>query len=72
MIQLGKSDVRSINPEMTVAELLIWRPGAVVALTRRKMACPVCGMAGFETLAEVAQIYQIPVEDLIQEIMISD
>ena len=31
-----------------------------------------CSMAGFETLLEVAEIYQIRVEDLIQEIKESD
>lgn len=72
MLQNEKPGDRLIVPEMTIADALACRPGAVTVLARRKMACPGCSMAGFETLLEVAEIYQIRVEDLIQEIKESD
>ncbi len=49
-------------------ELLAGRPPVVKVFLRRKMACPGCAMAPFETLAEAARHYGVPADDLLAEV----
>lgn len=39
---------------------------------RYHMACIGCSMAAFETLAEAARIYKIPLERLVSELQVAD
>ncbi|GBD29067.1 hypothetical protein HRbin32_00151 [bacterium HR32] len=52
----------------TVEVFLRERPQAVRVFLRRRMACPGCAMAAFETLEEVARIYRLPLETFLQEL----
>ncbi len=57
-----------VDPGQTVAELLEQRPHVLWVFLRRRMACPGCAMAPFETVAEVAQVYRIPLEPFLREL----
>ena len=35
---------------------------------RRRMACPGCALAPFETLEEVARVYRVPLETFLREL----
>jgi hybrid cluster-associated redox disulfide protein len=52
----------------TVAELLAREPRAVRILLGHGMHCVGCAIAPFETLAEVCAIYQVPLEQLLEEL----
>jgi hybrid cluster-associated redox disulfide protein len=58
-------------PQMTLAELASRWPRAILILARRQMACPGCGMAAFETLEEACQIYEISIDELLEEILLA-
>jgi hybrid cluster-associated redox disulfide protein len=53
---------------LTVAELLDGHPGAAAAFAARGMACVGCAMARFETLAEVAAIYAVELDALLEDV----
>ena len=53
---------------MMVAELLAAWPQASSVFVRRKMACPGCSMARFMSLAEAAAEYDIPAQDLLDDL----
>ena len=52
------------NLERTMTE----RPATVQVFVARRMACPGCPMAPFETVAEAADIYGIPREEFLGEL----
>jgi hybrid cluster-associated redox disulfide protein len=62
-------DLVQISPEISVSDLFARWPVAIPIFIKRQMSCVGCGMASFDTLEDVARIYGIPVEDLIQEIV---
>jgi hybrid cluster-associated redox disulfide protein len=51
--------------EMTVAEILEKWPGAVSVFQELKTACVGCAMAPFDTMVDIAQIYDIELSDLM-------
>lgn len=57
-----------ITTETNVDELLTRWPGATQVFLRRRMACPGCPLARFETVAEVCAIYHQPVQALLVEL----
>lgn len=57
-----------IDPRWSVEELLERCPGSREVLVRYGMWCPVCTLAGLETLADAARVYGIEVDRLVQEI----
>jgi|LJSS01.1.fsa_nt_gb hybrid cluster-associated redox disulfide protein len=61
-----------VDPTQTVFEVLQQRPGAARAFLRRRMACPGCAMARFETLAEVTTVYRVPLESFLRELAEAD
>lgn len=51
-----------------VDELLTRWPDATRAFLRRRMACPGCPLARFETVAEVCAIYRQPLQPFVAEL----
>jgi len=51
--------------EMTVAEVLESWPETVPVFQEYKTACVGCAMAPFDTMADVAQIYQLDLSELM-------
>jgi hybrid cluster-associated redox disulfide protein len=49
---------------MLVSDILCDRPAAVEVFVRRGMSCPGCPFARFETVADVAEIYQQDPDEL--------
>jgi len=44
------------------------RPGTVQVFVERRMACPGCTMAPFETVADAADAYRLPRETLLTDL----
>lgn len=62
------SEESAITPEMLVSDLLTQYPTTAPIFIRYRMACVGCGMSSFETLAAAAEIYQVPLAQLINEL----
>lgn len=58
----------AVLTELTVAELLTRWPQAIPLFLHHQMACVGCTMSPFETLADVAAVYDIPLAQLIGEL----
>ena len=54
-----------LNSDMTVAEVLEAWPGTVSVFQEFKTACVGCVMAPFDTMADVARIYELELSDLM-------
>ncbi|GIV68354.1 DUF1858 domain-containing protein [Caldilinea sp.] len=54
--------------QLPVAEVMERWPQTIPVFVRRRMACVGCVMAPFETLAEVATIYNLNLPDLLAEL----
>ena len=54
------------NDNMTVAEVLEKWPETVTVFQEFKTACVGCVMAPFDTMADVARIYEIELSDLLE------
>ena len=61
-------DTPGIHIQLTVNEVLQRWPRAFSVFTKNKTKCPGCFMQQFCTLKDVAETYQIPLEELIAEI----
>ncbi len=61
-------DTPIINIHLTVEEILQMWPRAYSVFMRNKTKCVGCLMQRFCTLKDVAEMYQIPLEKLIEEI----
>jgi len=57
-----------IHGGLTVADVLAAWPATVQVFLRRGMACVGCAMSPHETLVEVARVYGIADEDLVQDL----
>lgn len=55
------------DSKMTVSELITAHPETIDVFIKRKMLCVGCPTEAFHTLADVARIYGIPLEELIKE-----
>lgn len=56
-----------LKPDLTVAEVLEKWPQTVSAFQRLKTACVGCTMAPFDTLRDVARIYNFELEEVMME-----
>ncbi len=59
---------RAVRASTTVEDLLTARPGARTVFLRHGMACVGCAMAPFDTLADAAKAYGLPLQTLLGEI----
>ncbi|MGE5233737.1 MAG: DUF1858 domain-containing protein [Acidobacteriota bacterium] len=59
---------RAVLASTTVEELLVQRPGARAVFLRHGMACIGCTMAPFDTLADAAKAYRLPLATLLGEV----
>ena len=57
----------SLHTSMTVADVLAHDPRTAEVFLKHGMACVGCAIGPIETLAEVATIYQVPIEQLLAE-----
>lgn len=53
---------------LIVAEVLARWPQTIPVFMRRRMGCVGCAMTPFETLAEVAAIYKLDLDDFLAEL----
>ncbi len=61
-------DTTMIDIHLTVEEILQKRPHAFSVFMRNKTKCVGCYLQRFCTLKDVAEMYQIPLEKMIEEI----
>jgi hybrid cluster-associated redox disulfide protein len=61
-------DARAIDLQLTVEKVLQAWPQAFSIFMKHKTKCPGCFMQSFCTLKDVAEIYQLSPEELIDEI----
>lgn len=57
-----------LEADLTVAEVLARWPQTIPIFIRHRMACVGCTIAPFETLIEVADIYQLELDSFLQEL----
>lgn len=60
-----------IDLDSNLEELLHDRPALVALFLARRMACPGCPMARFETLADAARNYHVEPCDLLTEVRLA-
>jgi hybrid cluster-associated redox disulfide protein len=61
-------DARIIDLQLTVDEVLQRWPQSFTIFMKHKTKCPGCFMQSFCTLKDVAETYQLSLENLIDEI----
>lgn len=54
--------------DLLVAQVMQRWPQTVPVFVRRRMACPGCPAALFETVAEAAAIYGVPADELLADL----
>ena len=57
-----------LAPDLMVADVLACWPQTIAVFIRRRMACVGCPIAPFETLAEVAAIYELDLACFLHEL----
>lgn len=57
-----------LTSNLTVAEVLARWPQAIRVFFRHRMACVGCTMAPFDTIADVAAIYRLPLHCFLSEL----
>lgn len=57
-----------VEAHLTVDEVMRRWPRTLPVFVRLKLNCVGCDMAPFETLAEVAQTYDLPLDDLLVQL----
>jgi len=57
-----------VDPTWSVEELLERYPASRDVLARYGMWCPICALAGLETLADAARVYGVPLDRLLGEL----
>ncbi len=58
----------SISPDLTVKELLAQWPEAIPLFFTHHMSCVGCSMSGFDTIQDVAGVYQLNLSAFMDEI----
>jgi hybrid cluster-associated redox disulfide protein len=56
-----------LSPQMSVSDLLYRYPECIPVFLSHHMACVGCSMSAFDTIADAAQNYGLPVEPLLIE-----
>lgn len=57
-----------LEPDLPVTVILACWPQTITVFLRRRMACVGCAMAPFETLADVAAIYDLDLDGFLAEL----
>jgi hybrid cluster-associated redox disulfide protein len=57
-----------ITAEMTIAEALKLKPAAAAVLMGKGMHCLGCVIAQGETIAQAAEVHNLPLEELLAEL----
>jgi hybrid cluster-associated redox disulfide protein len=57
-----------LSGQLTVAEALARWPQAIPIFFRYRMACVGCSLASFETLAEIAAVYNLNLDRFLSEL----
>jgi hybrid cluster-associated redox disulfide protein len=57
------------NTNTSISELLSRWPEVIPIFTRHHMGCVGCTMSAYETVASAAEIYRLPVDDFLREIL---
>ena len=61
-------EYQPLEADLTVAEVMARWPQTIPVFIRHRMACVGCTIAPFETLIEVADIYQLELDSFLQEL----
>lgn len=64
----GAVPTQSTLAEMIIEDVLTRWPETAVVFHRHKMACPGCAVAGFYTIADAADIYNLPRTEFVAEL----
>lgn len=67
-VNWGPMEQAQLTGNAIVAEVLAGRPQTIPVFARHHMACVGCVMAPFETLADVATVYGLPLESFMSEL----
>jgi hybrid cluster-associated redox disulfide protein len=59
---------KQIHPKISVAEVMERWPETAVVFLKHRTACIGCELASFDSLADAARNYQLPVEELIHNL----
>lgn len=62
------TDVMTLTPDRTIADVLAAHPNAIRVLLRHRMLCVGCLMARFETVHDAAAVYGVDERELLDEI----
>lgn len=62
------TEIRPIQLDDNLERTFDLHPGAVRVFLDRRMACPGCDMAPFETVGEAARIYGVDPRELLAEL----
>lgn len=57
-----------LRGSLTVAEVLVRWPQTISVFLHHRMACVGCAIAPFESLADVATIYELELNDFLEEL----
>jgi len=57
-----------LSAQLTVAEVLAHWPQAIPIFFHHRMACVGCPIASFETLAEIAAVYNLNLDRFLSEL----
>jgi hybrid cluster-associated redox disulfide protein len=63
--------VRAASPmaDTLIDDLIDQFPEVIAAFVQRRMHCVGCPMARFETVAEVCEIYQLPLDSFLADLV---
>lgn len=70
MMSFGETSMKDseITPDLMVAELLERWPETIPVFIRHKLSCVGCAMAPFDSLSDVAKIYDLGCERFLNEL----
>jgi hybrid cluster-associated redox disulfide protein len=57
-----------ISPDMIIARILECWPQTIPVFNHYRMSCVGCTMSEFETLSSAAEIYHLPLENLLTDL----
>ena len=60
--------MEALTPSLTIAGMLARWPATAAVLVAHRMACVGCEMNGFDTLAEAAVAYGLPLDRLLADL----
>ena len=63
------SQMESITSDMLIRDILTHVPGAAEVFEKHGLACGACLAAGMESLAAVATVHDVRVDDLLRDLV---